>query len=154
METKRQHILSWIPDPKNRYEALPRCLTVRRSNIHGLGIFSLQNIPSNTVLGISHVSRDRYSSSDEQRYHKNFVRTPLGGFINHSDTPNCIKVRVHGSLSTFAKWTPIDNDDDPLYRIKCRTMAIKTNTYIPAGDELTIYYTLYDVGTDSTSEEE
>lgn len=145
---------SWIPDPKQRYEALPRCLTVKPSPIHGLGIFAQQNIPINTVLGISHASFDRYSASNAERYHLNFIRTPLGGFINHSETPNCIKVRVYGALETFAKWTPIDKNDDPYYRKQCRTMAIKTHFYIPAGDELTIQYTLYEVGEESNTGDE
>ena len=38
------------------------------------------DIPKDTIHGLSHVIMD-----DE------IYRTPLGGFINHSDTPNCMK---------------------------------------------------------------
>ena len=94
------------------YKPLPQCLTIRPSPIDGLGLFATQSIPANTTLGISHV---KISESD-----KNYIRTPLGGFINHSSNPNCIK---GGEGSTI--------------------MTIKTLRSIAPGEELTVEYTLY-----------
>ena len=52
-------------------------------------------------------------------------RTPLGGFINHSDDPNCVKYPV-----------------DSKYYIK---YYIKTIKPIKAGEELFLKYTFYSV---------
>ena len=48
-------------------------------------------------------------------------RTPLGGFLNHSDTPNCQKIEVDGRY------------------------YIQTLRDIKEGEELTLKYTLYNV---------
>ena len=37
------------------YKTLPDFLTINKSDIHGLGIFATQDIPSNSDLGISHI---------------------------------------------------------------------------------------------------
>ena len=63
------------------YRPLPDSLTVGDSNIDGIGLFAKEDIPSDTVFGISHVRDDRFPDG--------YIRTPLGGFFNHSDTPNC-----------------------------------------------------------------
>ena len=93
------------------YRPLPASLTIKESNIEGLGLFATQDIPSHLVLGISHHKID-----DE------FVRTPLGGFINHSDDSNCKKL--------------LTNND---------TYYLCTKRLIKAGEELTLTYTMYNV---------
>jgi len=60
------------------YKPLPKCITLEPSEIHGLGLFATQDILPNTCLGITH-----YFTGFE------IIRTPLGGFGNHSDNPNC-----------------------------------------------------------------
>lgn len=66
------------------YKPLPDTLTVKDSSINGLGLFSKEIIPKNTILGISHVKNNNYQHD--------VIRTPLGGFINHDgETPNCIR---------------------------------------------------------------
>ena len=62
------------------YQALPKCLHIKDSPVAGQGIFAKEYIPDNIYLGISHVV------VDEQ-----IMRTPLGGFVNHSNDPNCVK---------------------------------------------------------------
>ena len=62
---------------------LPDNLTIKESNIEGLGLFSTCVIPKGTNLGISHVYNANFETS--------WIRTPLGGFINHSDDPNVVK---------------------------------------------------------------
>ena len=66
------------------YRPLPDFLTIKSSKIDGLGLFATKFIPSGTNLGISH-----YFPLPSQRWPSNIIRTPLGGFYNHSDIPNC-----------------------------------------------------------------
>ena len=63
------------------YRPLPEEVTIKQSKIHGLGLFAEQNIPEGKELGISHIN--------DVRFENDYIRTPLGGFINHSETPNC-----------------------------------------------------------------
>ena len=94
------------------FEPLPSCLTIKRSPIHGLGLFAITKISSQTELGISHVKDGRFSHG--------YIRTPLGGFFNHSKTPNCEAI--------------YDGD----------FIKIKTLTNINLGDEITVDYTKHD----------
>ena len=77
------------------YKALHSDITIKKSSIHGLGIFAIKSIPKDTVLGVSHV-KDKDNTG---HYHIGYIRTPLGGFINHSTQPNCIKVIPRLKLS-------------------------------------------------------
>jgi SET domain-containing protein len=63
------------------YRPLPESLTIKESNIEGLGLFSTKMIVKGTNLGITHIKDNRFENG--------YSRTPLGGFFNHSDTPNC-----------------------------------------------------------------
>ena len=64
--------------PKNYdYRPLPSYLTIKSSDIEGLGLFTNFDIEMDKLLGISHY-----------KIGKELIRTPLGGFINHSETPN------------------------------------------------------------------
>ena len=67
------------------YRPLPQCLTIKHSDIEGLGLFATENIPKNCELGITHVADDRFENK--------YIRTPLGGFFNHSENPNCEAVK-------------------------------------------------------------
>ena len=62
------------------YQALPSCLQVKHSSVAGQGIFATEDIPDTIYLGISHIVVD-----------DKIMRTPLGGFVNHSDDPICVK---------------------------------------------------------------
>ena len=55
------------------YQPLPDSLHIGESKIHGQGLVASENIPMGTDLGISH-----YRKGDD------VIRTPLGGFINHT----------------------------------------------------------------------
>ena len=65
------------------YHPLPECVTIKRSKIHGFGLFAKSDIPKNTILGISHIY------TDIKVFPHNYIRTPLGAFYNHSENPNC-----------------------------------------------------------------
>lgn len=62
------------------YKPLPNYLIIKPSEIHGLGIFTIDNIDKNHILGITHIYDVRFPDC--------YIRTPLGGFINHSESPN------------------------------------------------------------------
>jgi hypothetical protein len=96
------------------YQALPKELHIKDSPIAGQGIFAKEDIPAMMYLGISHVVVD-----------KEIMRTPLGGFVNHSDDPNCIK------------WS-VDQEWGDIYHMK----TIKD---IKKGEELFLCYTFYKV---------
>ena len=94
------------------YHALPKSLHIQDSPIAGQGIFAKEDIPDNTFLGMSHILLGEV-----------IYRTPLGGFINHSDDPN--------SLKYF---------DDGFY-------FIRTKKLIKVGEELLLKYTFYEIET-------
>ena len=81
------------------YKPLPDSLTIKPSKVNGLGLFAKEVIPQATNLGMTHLEIG-----------KTILRTPLGGFINHANDPNCIKVKL---LMT--------NHDDPkiIFRTPC-----------------------------------
>ena len=70
-----------------------------------------KQIVKNTDLGITHVLN--------KNYEHNYIRTPLGGFVNHSDTPNA---------------QLIDMGD---------TLRISTIRLIKSGEEIKLKYHLY-----------
>ena len=63
------------------YKPLPDYLAIGPSDIHGAGIIAKDDIPAEIDMGISHVY--------DPNFQHDYVRTPLGGFINHSDDANC-----------------------------------------------------------------
>lgn len=65
---------------KKHYKPLPKSLTIKESNIEGLGLFATEDIDKGTFLGTTHVYDDRFEDG--------LIRTPLGGFFNHSEKPN------------------------------------------------------------------
>ena len=63
------------------YTPLPDCLDIKKSDIHGRGLFATEIIPKEIILGITHV--------DDDRFRDGLIRTELGGYFNHSNNPNC-----------------------------------------------------------------
>ncbi len=96
------------------YKPLPDTLTIKKSNIQGLGLFATTDIREG-VLGIGWVKQDYFPDG--------FLRTPMGGFINHSETPNCEKL-MHEEVEV---------------------MWLKATRDIKEGEELTVKYTLYNL---------
>jgi|TARA_R110000824_G_scaffold353307_2_gene540500 SET domain-containing protein len=96
---------------KKNYRPLPKCVTISKSKIDGLGLYATEEIQCYKSLGISHVR--------DERFDNDMIRTPLGGFVNHSETPNC----------AFC-------DETTMYTL----VTIKD---INPGDELTVKYHLY-----------
>jgi len=66
------------------YKPLQDCLTIKASEINGLGLFATKFIKTNTNLGLTHIFNTLFED--------NYIRTPLGGFFNHDINPNS---RIH-----------------------------------------------------------
>ena len=105
------------------YKPLPESVTIKPSGVHGLGLFADQKIMHGTNLGMSHL-----------KIGDTIFRTPLGGFINHSNTPNCIKAELRmtdedlqGHQYYYKKWNLIVSQD------------------VKEGEELTVRYTFYKI---------
>jgi len=96
------------------YNPLPKELTLGESEIHDIGLFAKEDIKRGHDLGICHI-----------QVGEELFRTPLGGFINHSATPNCTKSMFRGQTSIA--WRLFTTDD------------------IESGDELTLTYTFYKI---------
>ena len=105
------------------YKPLPDSLTIKSSGIHDLGLFAKEDIPQGTNLGMTHLK-----TSDT------IFRTPLGGFINHSNTPNCDKAELR-----------MTNHDDPKIKFDYKKWNLITIKEIKEGEELTLRYTFYKV---------
>jgi len=73
------------------YDPLPQNVTIKNSNIHGLGLFCTKHIPEGTELGMSHFY-----------WGEQLHRTPLGAFYNHSDNPNIEKRRTDSRYFLYA----------------------------------------------------
>lgn len=103
------------------YRPLPTSVTVSESEIEGLGLFAVEDIADGTSLGVSHVF-----IPDSPDFEDRIIRTPLGGFINHSDDPNCVKITQPRSGRKGIRW------------------VIHASRDIVSGEELTVEYSLYD----------
>lgn len=131
---------------KFHYSPLPPLVTVGYSEIDGQGILAKGFIPASTDVGICHIDvanlamvtranfgradlnalysgmADRYEPFPKGMFHNDLIRTPLGGFLNHSPNPNCIIIQ---DKLFWNLWTTED---------------------IPIGDELCVDYNLYRCG--------
>ena len=105
------------------YKPLPDSLVIRSSSIEGQGLFAKENIPARENLGVTHI-----------KLGEKIIRTPLGGFINHSDDPNCTKSH------TF-----ITNHDDSKIKYDYKQWNLFTIKDIKKGEELTLEYTFYKI---------
>ena len=105
------------------YRPLPESLTIKKSRINGLGLFARKGIAQGANLGMSHVSIG-----------SGIIRTPMGGFINHSDDANTVKVELR-----------INNEDDPLLKVATKKWNLVALRDIKEGEELTVKYTFYKV---------
>ena len=105
------------------YKPLPNSLTIKTSKVNGLGLFAKEDIAQGTNLGMSHIK-----IADQ------IIRTPLGGFINHANDPNCVKVEL---LMT--------NEYNPKQKYDYKKWNLITLKNIKEGEELTLRYTFYNV---------
>ncbi len=129
---------------KFNYSPLPTMVKVGRSEIDGHGILATEFIPKNSNIGISHVDvakltfigkvnittmQREYVEFPRGVFHNELIRTPLGGFLNHSPNPNCMLLE---DKFLWNLWTTED---------------------VYPGDELCVDYNLYRCGYKESCEE-
>ena len=100
------------------YKPLPKELTIKKSSIEGLGLFATQDIEKGHEFGITHVKNYWFEDG--------YIRTPLGGFFNHSDDPNC-KAYIQNQY-----------------------IKLKSIKSIKKGEELTAEYWLYNMNEENS----
>ena len=114
-DIKEYHKMVKKLEKKETYKPLPDGLIIKKSSIEGQGLFTTKFIEKDVKLGLCHILID-----------EEVIRTPLGGFINHSDEPNCIKIESpEESVITY--------------------YSLVTSRDIEKDEELTVTYTLYNV---------
>ena len=96
---------------KDTYKPIPDNLELALSPIHGYGVFAKYNLDAKIFIGITHIAPKKQDLGRQ--------RTPLGGFLNHSEHPNCFII--------------VENEWSRLYTVRP----------IQQGEELTVYYTMY-----------
>ena len=133
------------------YRPLPKALTIKNSAIEGLGLFATATIEANTFIGVTHIR-------DEQ-FENKYIRTPLGGFYNHSNEPSVMRM-VSDALPTLKFGDQIypntntkklkygKNDRENLFynlneKSDAKYMFLVSVKDIKVGDELTANYNLY-----------
>lgn len=123
------------------YRPLKDVFTIKESPIEGLGLFAEKDLyahPDNPVScyvephkitpeGLSYFDGGEvveilthYLIGD------NLIRTPTGGFINHSENPNCTLIRV-------------ENEYDPYDAV----FYLRPLKYITASEEITLDYNVH-----------
>jgi hypothetical protein len=100
----------------SNWRPLPDFLTIRQSKIEGLGLFALKDLPAATDLGMTHIF--------DKRFHDQYIRLPLGAFINHHEIPN--------SEAVFSE------EDPEIGSLK--HIRIVTLKPIREGEEITVKY--------------
>jgi SET domain-containing protein len=105
------------------YKPLPESLTIKPSKINGIGLFANQKIMQGTNFGMSHL-----------KIGDTIFRTPLGGFINHANEPNCVKAELR-----------MTDEDTQGHKYDYKKWNLITTQDIKEGEELTVRYTFYNV---------
>ena len=129
------------------YRPLPEDLTIKKSPIEGLGLYATKDIEANVYIGLTHIL--------DERFENNYLRTPLGGFYNHSDNPN-VQRMVTNILPKlkFGDPAPNPNAQSEVKNIKASREHLYPNVYarfmylvsvkeIKSGEELSANYNLY-----------
>ena len=133
------------------YRPLPDGLTIKNSPIEGLGLFTNIEIKKNTFIGITHIRDEQFDNK--------YIRTPLGGFYNHSNNPTVMRM-VSDFLPKLKFGDIVDpkmagkqikdgkTDRENMYynlqdKIDAQYMFMVSIKDINAGEELTANYNLY-----------
>ncbi len=133
------------------YRPLPKELTIKTSPIEGLGLFATKDIKKHSFIGVTHIR-------DEQ-FENKYIRTPLGGFYNHSNDPTVMRM-VSDVLPKLKFGDTVDpkgntkeikdgkNDRENMYfnlqeKSDAKYMFMVSVKDIKAGEELTANYNLY-----------
>jgi len=74
------------------YKPLPEGVTIKNSEIDGLGCFATKHISAGSKIAISHYFTEEFG----------ILRSPVGSMLNHSVAPNTFVVREGNVLNLFA----------------------------------------------------
>ena len=129
------------------YRPLPDFLTINKSPIEGLGLYAAKDIKANSFIGLTHTQDNNFDNG--------YIRTPLGGFYNHSNNPNVRRVvsdhlpKIKGgdlideSLD-FSKIPDGKASRENLYpNVEGKYMFLVSLKDIKAGEEIVANYNLY-----------
>ena len=122
-------------------------MELRRSGIHGLGAFAIQDIPRGTQIieykgeRITNAEADRRAESENGREHHTFL------FILNSRT--CVDASFDGNEARFINHSCDPNCETGIWGNRIWISSIKR---IPAGTELTYDY-MYDDDPEYTEED-
>jgi len=133
------------------YKPLPKQLTIKKSPIEGLGLYAEEDIKINSFIGVTHVR-------DEQ-FENKYIRTPVGGFYNHSNDPNVIRMvsdslpklkfgdLVNPKINTREEEDKKTDLKDTFYHLQeksdAKYMFLISIKNIKTGEEITANYNLY-----------
>ncbi len=133
------------------YKPLPKQLTIKESPIEGLGLYAKADIKKDSFIGVTHVR-------DEQ-FENKYIRTPIGGFYNHSNEPNVLRMvsdtlpklefgdNVNSKKNIREEQDEKESLEDVFYHLQeksdAKYMFLITLRDIKAGEELTANYNLY-----------
>ena len=129
------------------YRPLPHFVTIKKSPIEGLGLYATEDIKANSFIGLTHIQDNNFENG--------YIRTPLGGFYNHSNNPNVRRV-VSDQLPKIKSGDLIDESLDAtkipdgkanrenLYpKVEGKYMFLVATKDIKSGEEITANYNLY-----------
>jgi hypothetical protein len=129
------------------YRPLPDGLIIKKSPIEGLGLYATKDIKANVFIGVTHIF--------DEKFENNYIRTPLGGFYNHSNNPNIQRMitNILPSLKFNDQAPPVDDKseikniegsrEDMYPKVYARFMYMISIRDIKAGEELAANYNLY-----------
>ena len=133
------------------YKPLPNQLTIKNSPIEGLGLYAKEDIKKGTFIGITHIR--------DEEFENKYIRTPIGGFYNHSNEPNVMrmvsdilpKLKFGDSIDINKTTTKIKDGkkegENSFYHLQeksdAKFMFLLSIRDIKAGDEITANYNLY-----------
>ena len=133
------------------YKPLPKQLTIKNSPIEGLGLYAQEDIKKGTFIGITHIR--------DEEFENKYIRTPIGGFYNHSNEPNVMRMvsdilpkLKFGDFIDLNKTTTQIKDgkkegENSFYHLQeksdAKFMFLLSIRDIKAGDEITANYNLY-----------
>tara|TARA_R100000365_G_C2668154_1_gene18452 strand:+ start:58 stop:411 length:354 start_codon:yes stop_codon:yes gene_type:complete len=68
------------------YRPLPSCVTIKESSIDRLGLFAIEDIEKDYDFGTTHIKVPPILT---------YIRTPVGGFLNHSKKSNTTIIQLN-----------------------------------------------------------
>jgi hypothetical protein len=117
-------------------KALPDGFTIDKSMRHGLGLFATKDLVI-MPTAVTHVHHPILG----------WVRTAVGAFINHSESPNCVskedEVRIKSTVAVESfnlSWVLLGTGSNVAYGPVIQVRYLLACKAILEGDEITLLY--------------